>query len=380
MSRRRLILLVAFALIAGAVVAVLVSVASNDGDNAQHLDGTTRTQASGDVTVELGGPKTPAVPEANRTIEVPAAAVRQAGDLGNHEDLKTEDPVGAPREELAAGRAQQERLAQSDNLPNVTPDAAPSQRGCTTRLVANYSSRRGVRPRLLVAHYTVSPNRPGWDDVWSVVGLFNRPAFAASSNYVIDDEGHCAYIVRESDKAWTQAAANPVAISIEIIATGREGRLSSAAGLAKIGRVFADAAKRWQIPVQAGKVNGCTVARAGIVDHKSLGTCGGGHVDVSPYSAASVLAAVKAASSSSSSSTSTSSSRPADERRWIAEYDRLKRAGQNVARRRTLRAVMCTRRQRIYRAATRPKPDQWAQQNRRARYASLRARTPKSCA
>jgi N-acetyl-anhydromuramyl-L-alanine amidase AmpD len=64
-----------------------------------------------------------------------------------------------------------------------------------------------------VLHYTVSPNRVGWSDVNAVVAEFANPAFQASSNYVIDGEGHCAYIVRESDKAWTQAAANPFAIS-----------------------------------------------------------------------------------------------------------------------------------------------------------------------
>lgn len=272
------------------------------------------------VTVKLGKPAGAPGPAGDTvaTVKVPAAAVDQAkaSDVGDHEGLKTEQPVGAARDDLEAAQDQQDRLASNDALPIVTPLAAPSQRGCTTRLVQNYSSRRGVRPRLLVVHYTVSPNRPGWDDVWSVVALFDRPAFQASATYVIDAEGHCAYIVRESDKSWTQAAANPVSISVELINSGREPTLAGTAGLKRIGQVFADAGKRWAIPLQAGAVNGCVVTRPGIIDHKALGACGGGHVDVSPYTVGPVIAAARAAAGASS--TSTGAKVPASVRAWCA--------------------------------------------------------------
>jgi peptidoglycan hydrolase-like protein with peptidoglycan-binding domain len=159
--------------------------------------------------------------------------------------------------------------------------------------VQNFSSRRGVPPRIFVLHYTVSANRPGWSDVYAVSSLFDRPAFSASSNYVIDNEGHCAYIVRESDKAWTQAAANPFSISAEIINTGHEPTLAAKAGLEKLGLVIDDAAKRWDIPLQEGLVRGCVVVRPGIVDHHSLGACGGGHFDITPYSVPQVIAAAR---------------------------------------------------------------------------------------
>lgn len=227
-------------------------------------------------------------------VTAPAAVVEQAESSSTHEGQRSEQPDGVPAQQLDQAREQQEQLAATDQLPVVTPDAAPEQAGCVTRLVGNFSSRRGVRPRLFVLHYTVSPNRPGWSDVNAIVSLFDRPAFAASSNYVIDREGNCALIVRESDKAWTQAALNPVAISVEQINTGREANYAGTAGLAKLARVISDSTRRWEIPVQRGLVQGCRVVRPGIVDHAQLGACGGGHTDIIPFSTAAVIAAVRA--------------------------------------------------------------------------------------
>lgn len=63
---------------------------------------------------------------------------------------------------------------------------------------------------------------------------------------------------------------------------------------------------------------------------------------------------------------------PADERRWIREYDALKRANSKRARRAVLRIVMAARRRSIYRAAQKTG---WNKLRRRERYASLKART-----
>jgi lysozyme len=70
---------------------------------------------------------------------------------------------------------------------------------------------------------------------------------------------------------------------------------------------------------------------------------------------------------------------PADERGWIREYDRLRRAGSNQARQNQLRAAMADRRKKIWRVAQ-PKAaggdgNGWDFKQRRARYASLVART-----
>jgi len=61
-----------------------------------------------------------------------------------------------------------------------------------------------------------------------------------------------------------------------------------------------------------------------------------------------------------------------DERRWIREYDALKRAGRGADRREVLRRVMMKRRKTIWAAA---RKSGWDVAERRARYASLRART-----
>lgn len=62
----------------------------------------------------------------------------------------------------------------------------------------------------------------------------------------------------------------------------------------------------------------------------------------------------------------------ASERRWIVEYDRLRREGRDIERRRVLRRVMAAQRKRVWRAA---QESGWDRGNRRARYRSLLART-----
>jgi hypothetical protein len=63
---------------------------------------------------------------------------------------------------------------------------------------------------------------------------------------------------------------------------------------------------------------------------------------------------------------------PADEQRWLTEYDDLKRRKANKLRRSVLRRVMKERRQSIFREAQKTG---WRKNNRTRRYASLRARS-----
>lgn len=230
-------------------------------------------------TFQVGGPHgTPAT-----TITVPSSAVAAATDgLADHKGSRNQAPAGAPLAVLKAAQRQDQALAASDRLPLVFPDAAPEQRGCKTELVQDYSSRNGVRPRAFLLHYTVSPNVPGWADVNAIVVLFNTWAYQASSNYVIDGEGNCAYIVRETDKAWTQAAANPVSISVEVIATGKEPAYIAPAGMRKLAMVISDALYRWKIPLQLGAFTNGVLTRPGVLEHDMLGVAGGGHHDISP--------------------------------------------------------------------------------------------------
>lgn len=161
------------------------------------------------------------------------------------------------------------------------PLATPSQRGCITDLIqTNFSSRAGTRPKMLVGHLTVSRNSAGWGDVNAIRSWFNQSRAQASSNYIIDAEGNCKYIVPETAKAWTQGAANPVSISIEFIhfSTTNPDEKWTEAQLRKGALVFADASKRWGIPIRLVNPSGCTWP-AGVTDHDRL-ECGNSHVDV----------------------------------------------------------------------------------------------------
>lgn len=278
------------ALLIALIAAVGVTVAITD-NGPNHGPGKPR----GTITVHLGG-ALEARAGSPTALRVPATAVARAGAAdgahGHAADARDETPSKVPAATLETGRRYQERNAESSFLPNVSPLAAPSQTGCRSRFISAFSSRRGVAPRLIVLHYTVSPNVRGWSDVDGVTGYFARPSTQASSNYVIDGEGNCNLIVSEADKAWAQAAANPFSISIEVINTGRERTYIAPAGLKVLGRVVHDAAARWKIPLRAGAVRGCAPTSAGVVTHHMLGLCGGGHVDVTPFNEQTVVSQV----------------------------------------------------------------------------------------
>lgn len=246
------------------------------------------TATTGTSVTTVRGPAGPT------TVVAPEQAVADARETGTHQDARDESPATATGAELAAAKRQQLAFAAHDLLPPTIPLAAPVQRGCRTRMVVNKSSRYGVKPRLLVMHYTVSPNRPGFQDVNAITTLFNQRSFAASSTYVIDRDGNCNYIVAEAEKAWTQAAGNPVSISWEIINTGSERPLFTKSGMKKMARIVSDSARRWGIPIRAGRVRGCVVVRSGIIDHRAFGACGGNHGDIYPFSITPIIAATKA--------------------------------------------------------------------------------------
>jgi hypothetical protein len=223
-------------------------------------------------------------------VGVPAAVVAVAAPT-LEDSLKDETPPEA--EQVVPGQltAAQEAAARirATQPPLPTAGASAGFQGCVTRFVGNQSSRRGVRPQLQVLHYTVSPNVIGWADVNAVVGLFSRFSSQASSNFVIDGEGHCAYIVPIEAKAWTQAAGNPFSVSYEIINSGRESEYLATAGYARLRDVMNQVALRTGIPMRRGAVVGCVPTRTGIVQHKDFGICGGGHVDISPFNADQVI-------------------------------------------------------------------------------------------
>jgi hypothetical protein len=272
------------------------SLQENHKDNKAPSHQSGGQQGKGLLVINVGSADKPHQPV--QPITVPKIAVQQTQDAKPEAGMRDETPDNVPPKQIEAGREQQDHLAIKDLLPIGLPLAAPVERGCRSEFVRNSSSRRGVAPREVVIHWTGSKNVPGWSDVQGVVAWFNNVQSQASSNYVIDAEGHCAYIVREYDKAWAQAAFNPLALSIEVVNSGGPfenfgGYLVPKPGLRKIGQVVADMARRWHIPLRVGATYNCRVLRGGIVDHKSLGICGGGHPDIGKYSLAPIIHAAR---------------------------------------------------------------------------------------
>lgn len=271
-------------------------------------EGADKHQQPGEVeTVKVDGLDADKVPD-DKTIRVPKVAVDQAAralsgkvpatvplppEDADHTGLVDETQPGTPKTALEDNaKALEQNKRTTEALP--TAGASGGAPGCVTSFVRNQSSRRGVRPTVQVAHYTVSPNRPGWSDVNGIVAFFNRASSQASSHFVIDAEGHCAYIVPIEAKSWTQAGGNPWAVSYEIIATGREAVYLPPAGLRKLRSVMAWVKGRTGIPLARGRISGCSPSKAGIVQHADGGSCWGGHHDIGPFPFSSVLRAVTA--------------------------------------------------------------------------------------
>jgi hypothetical protein len=88
------------------------------------------------------------------------------------------------------------------------------------------------------------------------------PAAQASSDYVTDQAGRCWYTVPETQKAWTQAAANPWSVSVEIVNPGVLPLFRTAAAKQAVVRLMIGWHHRWHIPYQHGAVNSRTACRS----------------------------------------------------------------------------------------------------------------------
>jgi len=144
-------------------------------------------------------------------------------------------------------------------------------------IIGNHSSRGGVRPRLIVLHITVSHNRPGLSDVRAIAEFFGR--VDASSHIVNDREGHDCRCVRDVDKAWTQAAYNPQALSIEQVEMEVKSRQrwlkESKPQLDNSAAWVANWSHKYGIPLRRSTTRG-------VCQHRDLGAAGGGHIDCAP--------------------------------------------------------------------------------------------------
>jgi hypothetical protein len=220
---------------------------------------------TGTVTVELGGPGHATVPAAAPT---PAPAAAETG-------LNASDPPSAIAEHNDTLKP-----AGQPTVPASVPLAAPSQAGCKTALVRNYSSRNGAPILLGVIHWTGSAITRGWSGIDGNLKWFDTAAAQASSNYITDSWGDCALAVAESQKAWTQAAFNPWSLSVEIVNPGVLPLFRAQAGFDRVVELLVGWHDRWDLPLRRARVSGCKVLLSGILAHRDLGACGGGHPDV----------------------------------------------------------------------------------------------------
>lgn len=272
-QRARVALLaVVLPLLAGAAIVVAV----HDDDHDGKPDRTT-------VTITLGGPGAKQVelpPQAQATAQAQAEKA-DAGDEQVHAGLRAGPPASSAPATVQHNA--DEQPAGQPAIPDTVPLAAVSAKGCRTTLVRNYSSRNGAPILLGVIHYTASTDH-GWDGVLGNVRWFDSPAAQASSNYIIDRRiGACALAVPESQKAWTQAGFNAWSLSVEVTATGREASLVEGKGRTRLLQLIRRWHRVYKLPYRRGAVSGCRVTRIGFVQHRDLGQCGGGHVDVTPF-------------------------------------------------------------------------------------------------
>lgn len=269
--------LLAAALAAFSIV-VTVAVVDDDGDGRPDgvnvvikIDGPDKDNARDDVVVLDKAAQI----ELNRAV----TATDRPGDT--HRELA--DPLREPDDPSRTPPGQLEGPLAAQEFP-----------GCRTRFVANYSSRNGVAPRVIVWHQTVSREN-GWSSQDALTALANRRSSGVSWNLLIGaTSGRCTYSVPLSMKAWTQANANPFSVGIEVERYGDESTYVSGAGEAKLLAATREIGRRFNIPMRKGKVVNCRVVTSGIVEHSDLGACGGGHADVTPWSTAPLLAKLRA--------------------------------------------------------------------------------------
>lgn len=207
--------------------------------------------------------------------EVAPAGDRQAP--AGEPNLKDDTPEAVSHGALIEG-AQRTRAAGDRLLP--VPVGGAQTYSCRESFGNGlYSSRHGIKPTEFVVHYTAGPGT-----AQSILDFFTRTR-AASSTYILEPATRCIQMAPESAKPWTQLAANPYAISVEIVTTGYN--LSRAQWLAMpifskhvLADLMRDSMRRNGIPLRHVDPVGCNFV-PGWTDHNAL-ECGNNHTDVQP--------------------------------------------------------------------------------------------------
>ena len=193
--------------------------------------------------------------QAGRTYEVPKSVKRTPEEIARGREARD-------YERRLRARFRSERERDRDLRPEITAS------------VVNQSSRNGLKPRIIVLHTTEGHNRPGLADLRGLVSFFDNPRNQVSSHVANDAEGNDARIVPDERKAFTQAAFNSVALSIEQIGFASQAEFPQAQ-LENTARWIAHWSRKWEIPIRHSTTSG-------VCQHRDLGAAGGGHVDCGP--------------------------------------------------------------------------------------------------
>lgn len=141
----------------------------------------------------------------------------------------------------------------------------------------NYSSRGGSGVRLIVLH-----TAEGARTIESLGGFFQGNVNASSHVGADDKVNTVGEYVKRGNKAWTQAAYNPVAVSMELCAfaswsTDEWHRHSNM--LTNCALWIAEEARQFGIPIKRLSSSEAQGSGRGVCQHVDLGQAGGGHSD-----------------------------------------------------------------------------------------------------
>jgi N-acetyl-anhydromuramyl-L-alanine amidase AmpD len=207
---------------------------------------------------------------AGKTHEIPASVKRTPEEIARGKQAHD-------FEQRLRERFRQMREREQDLRPEITANSP------------NQSSRNGMKPRIIVLHTTEGHNRAGLSDLRGLVSFFDNAGNQVSSHIVNDGEGNDARVVPDERKAFTQAAFNSVALSIEQIGFASQTEFPQAQ-LHNTAQWIAHWSKKFGIPITHSTAHG-------VCQHKDLGVSGGGHHDCGPnYPLARVLAMARSMS------------------------------------------------------------------------------------
>lgn len=141
----------------------------------------------------------------------------------------------------------------------------------------NYSSRSGAAVRLIVIH-----TAEGATTIESLGSYFQGPVDASSHVGIDDKAGVIGEYVQRSGKAWTQANANPVCVSVELCAFAKwsEAEWNEHPNmLENCARWIAEEADYFGLPITKLTEAQAQGSSKGVCQHADLGSWGGGHWD-----------------------------------------------------------------------------------------------------